>query len=109
MPNSKKRTYKINERWKKNIQTASLMKKLQDHALSDLERIIHDKGVTEVPVHNMTDSQIRAAFGLLAKVAPDVQRVEHVGDEDAPEQKNVTIKLDAGSMKLLKKQILDEL
>lgn len=50
---------------KQKIQTSQLINRLQTHALS------------EEPI--MTDGQVRAAFGLIAKVIPDQKFIEHSG------------------------------
>jgi hypothetical protein len=50
---------------KQRIQASQLLNRLHDHALS------------AEPV--MTDSQVRAAFGLLSKVVPDLKAIEHTG------------------------------
>ena len=53
------------EEVKQKIQASQLINRLQSHALSE-------------PC--MTDSQVRAAFGLLDKVVPTLKAVEHSGD-----------------------------
>jgi len=56
---------------KKKIQASQLINRLQSHALSDSTADDYK------PV--MTDSQVRAAFGLLDKVVPNLKAVEHSG------------------------------
>jgi len=63
---------------KKRIQASQLINRLQDHALCE------DGG-------KMTDSQVRAAFGLLDKVVPNLKAVEHSGPEGGPLQLLVRI------------------
>lgn len=53
------------EEVKQKIQASQLINRLQTHALSE-------------PI--MTDSQVRAAFGLLDKVVPSLKAIEHSGD-----------------------------
>lgn len=50
---------------RQKIQASQLINRLQDHALSTAAEPI------------MTDSQVRAAFGLLGKVVPDLKAIEH--------------------------------
>lgn len=57
---------------KKKIQASQLINRLQIHALSDYSQ--------EDAPHPMTDSQVRAAFGLLDKVVPSLKAVEHSGE-----------------------------
>jgi hypothetical protein len=68
---------------KKKIQTSQLINRLQNHALfvddPEMEKYERVKMQTV-----MSDSQVRAAFGLLDKVVPNLKAVEHSGDPDAP-------------------------
>lgn len=64
---------------KKKIQTSQLINRLQNHALfTD-----HDDEA-KCRKTLMTDSQVRAAFGLLDKVVPSLKAVELSGNEDRP-------------------------
>ncbi|MEN9924362.1 MAG: hypothetical protein RL268_488 [Pseudomonadota bacterium] len=56
---------------KKRIQASQLINRLQSHALAD------STGDNYRPL--MTDSQVRAAFGLLDKVVPNLKAVEFSG------------------------------
>lgn len=57
---------------KKKIQASQLINRLQNHALfTD-----HDDEA-KVKKTMMTDSQVRAAFGLLDKVVPSLKAIEH--------------------------------
>lgn len=55
------------------IHAAQLVDRLQKFAL-------HQKHGSKYV--DMSDAQVRAAFGLLAKIVPDLQRVELTGGED---------------------------
>ena len=57
---------------KQKIQASQLINRLQAHALADFG----DEGCKFRP---MLDSQVRAAFGLLGKVVPDLKAIEHKG------------------------------
>ena len=66
------------------IQTSQLINRLQDHAIGGAE---------------LTPTQIKAVEILLRKTLPDLSATEISGDEDAPLQTELTIKLvrpDAG-------------
>lgn len=56
------------EEVRKKIQTSQLINRLQDHALAD------------API--MSDSQVRAAFGLIDKVVPSLKPVDDTGSSD---------------------------
>jgi hypothetical protein len=56
---------------REKIRSTQLVKRLENHALGKLK--------TE-----MTDSQVRASLGLLAKCVPDLQRVELTGEGGGP-------------------------
>jgi len=58
---------------KKKIQASQLINRLQNHALCTP----HDEDVT---LKMMNADQVRAAFGLLAKVIPDQKPVDDKGD-----------------------------
>lgn len=72
---------------KQKIQASQLINRLQNHALCDLSQ----EGAAEKA---MSDSQVRAAFGLLNKVVPDLKSVEHSGDV------GLTVKLESDVTKL---------
>lgn len=63
---------------KKRIQTTQLINRLQNHAL-----FVDDPGMEKYEIVKrqtvMSDSQVRAAFGLLDKVVPNLKAVEHKG------------------------------
>ena len=59
---------------KQKIQASQLINRLQKHALSDIIGETYEDGKAV-----MTDSQVRAAFGLLSKVVPDMKAVELSG------------------------------
>lgn len=64
---------------KKKIQASQLINRLQNHAFfTD-----HDDE-DAVKKTLMTDSQVRAAFGLLDKVVPSLKAVELSGNADSP-------------------------
>lgn len=56
----------LSENTRKRIQTTMLVERLQKHVLEDLD---------------LSQTQIRAAEILLKKTLPDLQTIEHVGDE----------------------------
>lgn len=64
---------------KQRIKASQLINRLQNHALfvddpeSENAEMIRRQTV-------MSDSQVRAAFGLLGKVVPDLKAVEHSGN-----------------------------
>lgn len=60
---------------KKKIQASQLINRLQNHALFVGSE---DEAVIKKTV--MTDSQVRAAFGLLDKVVPSLKAVDHTGN-----------------------------
>ena len=59
---------------KQKIQASQLINRLQNHALCGFVEGIDEERA------KMTDSQVRAAFGLLNKVVPDLKAVEHSGE-----------------------------
>ena len=75
---------------KAKIQASQLINRLQNHAL-----FIDDPNDDEIEEKKrktlMTDSQVRAAFGLLDKVVPSLKAIELSGNEDNPLHIKVTI------------------
>lgn len=67
---------------KKKIQASQLINRLQNHAL-----FVDDEGMENYDMVKrqtvMSDSQVRAAFGLLDKVVPNLKAVEHSGEVSA--------------------------
>lgn len=66
---ARKRKVELTPAWKDKIQASILGMRLYQHALGEIE---------------MSQSQIKAAQVLLAKLIPDLARTEHVGDEKQP-------------------------
>lgn len=62
---------------REKIRGSQLVNRLQEHALA---RAGTKAGLKKL----MTDAQVRAAMGLLAKCVPDLQRTELVGDGGGP-------------------------
>ena len=60
------------EEVKQKIQASQLINRLQNFALSDAEDPDFAKKA-------MSGDQVRAAFGLLSKVVPDLKAIEHSG------------------------------
>lgn len=62
---------------KKKIQASQLINRLQNHALfTDFDNTEAAKKTL------MSDNQVRAAFGLLDKVVPNLKAIEHSGTGD---------------------------
>ena len=59
---------------RQKIKASQLVNRLQNYALAKFT----DK---EDAPKLMSDGQVRAAMGLLAKCVPDLQRTEHTGEE----------------------------
>ena len=64
------------------IKAGHLIRRLQLFALGENEPIQNGKGRSKLVPVFMSPDQVRAAFGLLAKVLPDLNRVEFTGGED---------------------------
>jgi hypothetical protein len=65
------------------IRAGGIAKRLEGHVLGKVD---------------MTASQVSAALGLLRKVVPDQQHIEHTGEDGGPLQHAMTIRfVDAGS------------
>lgn len=62
---------------REKIRASQLVNRLQDHSLA---RAGTKAGAKKL----MTDAQVRAAMGLLAKCVPDLQRTEFTGDGGGP-------------------------
>lgn len=67
---------------KKKIQASQLINRLQNHALCTVD---DPNAVKKI----MNADQVRAAFGLLAKVVPDQKAVDASGD--ASDALNITV------------------
>jgi len=77
-------TYRQSEAARRAIKAGALIRRLQSFALNEMVMATNGNGRGRgklVPV-DMSAEQVRAAFGLLAKVLPDVNRVELAGGED---------------------------
>lgn len=61
------------EEMRKKIRTTLLIKRLEEHSLVSLD----EEGASK---KLMSDSQVRAALGLLKKTIPDLSAVEHSGE-----------------------------
>jgi hypothetical protein len=78
---------------KEKIKASQLINRLQNHALFvDDPEAENAEMIARQTV--MSDSQVRAAFGLLAKVVPDMKAVEHTGNV------GLTVKLESDVKKL---------
>jgi hypothetical protein len=64
------------------IRAGGIAKRLEGHVLGKVE---------------MTASQVTAALGLLKKVVPDQQHIEHTGQDGGPIEQALTVQfMDAG-------------
>ena len=64
---------------KQKIKASQLINRLQNHALFVDDPEAEDADMVRRQTV-MSDSQVRAAFGLLAKTVPDLKSVEHSGN-----------------------------
>ena len=64
---------------KKKIQASQLINRLQNHAL-----FVDDPEMDDYEMNKrqtvMSDSQVRASFGLLDKVVPNLKAIDHSGE-----------------------------
>lgn len=65
------------QKTKDRIQTSMLINRLTDHALTHEEDPDYKKKF-------MQPSQVTAALGLIKKTTPDMQAIQHSGDEKNP-------------------------
>jgi hypothetical protein len=72
---ARKRKVTLSDSWKDGIKASVIMGRLYNHV----------QGETE-----MSQSQIKAAQIILAKIVPDLSRAEITGDSDQPLQHIVT-------------------
>ena len=75
---ARKRKVALSDTWKDGIRVSMLMGRLYGHALGEVD---------------MSGSQIKAAQVVLAKLVPDLNRVEHVGDGGGPVLNEIVIKV----------------
>lgn len=75
---ARKRKVVLTDTWKDGIRVSALMGRLYGHALGENE---------------MSASQIKAAQVVLAKLVPDLNRAEHVGDGGGPVVSEIVIRV----------------
>lgn len=75
---ARKRKVQLTDSWKDGIRVSMLMGRLYGHALGD---------------NDMSQSQIKAAQIVLAKLVPDLNRAEHTGKDGGPMETITRIEL----------------
>lgn len=75
---ARKRKVALSDTWKDGIRVSMLMGRLYGHALGEVD---------------MSGSQIKAAQVVLAKLVPDLNRAEHVGEGGGPVLNEIVIKV----------------
>jgi len=75
---ARKRKVQLTDSWKDGIRVSMLMGRLYGHALGD---------------NDMSQSQIKAAQIVLAKLVPDLNRAEHTGKDGGPMETVTRIEL----------------
>ncbi len=75
---ARKRKVALSDTWKDGIRVSMLMGRLYGHALGEVD---------------MSRSQIKAAQVVLAKLVPDLNRAEHVGEGGGPVLNEIVIRM----------------
>ncbi len=75
---ARKRKVQLTDSWKDGIRVSMLMGRLYGHALGE---------------NDMSQSQIKAAQIVLAKLVPDLNRAEHTGKDGGPMETITRIEL----------------
>ncbi len=75
---ARKRKVALSDTWKDGIRVSMLMGRLYGHALGEVD---------------MSSSQIKAAKVVLAKLVPDLNRAEHVGEGGGPVLNEIVIRM----------------
>lgn len=73
---ARKRKTELTPAWRDKIQASILGMRLYQHALGEIE---------------MSQSQIKAAQVLLAKLIPDLARTEHTGEGGGPVRQSLDV------------------
>ena len=73
---ARKRKVALTDDWRANIQATSIMNRLYGHAVGEIE---------------MTQTQIKAAQVVLAKILPDLKAMEMTGPDGGPLEQSINI------------------
>ena len=79
----------MDQKWRERIRTSMIVNRLSDHVFGKVQ---------------LSAAQVQSARTLLAKVAPDLQAVQHSGDQENPIRAEVTLPPQLTADEWLKRQ-----